>query len=177
MTLVVRTATEPLTLAAAVQREIWARDKDQPVSNIQSLEQVVSQSLARRRFNLMVLGIFAFVALVLGAAGIYGVIAYAVHQRTQEIGIRMALGARQGDVFRLILKHGLLLALIGLGLGIAGSIALSRLLSSQLYDVSSIDPATFASVSLLLCGVALLACYIPARRATQVDPMVALRYE
>ena len=177
MTLVVRTATEPLTLAAAVQREIWAMDKDQPVSSIQTLEQVVSQSLVRQRFNLMVLGIFAFVALVLGAAGIYGVIAYAVHQRTHEIGIRMALGARQGDVFRLILKHGLLLALIGLGLGQAGSIALSRFLSSQLYEVSSIDPATFASVSLLLCGVALLACYIPARRATQVDPMVALRYE
>ena len=138
---------------------------------------LVARSIAPRRFNMLLLGAFASIALVLAIVGIYGVIAYSVTQRTHEIGIRIALGARTTDVLRLIVTQGMMLTLLGVGLGLAGSFITTRLMRSLLYGVSATDPLTFFAVSLLLSIVALLACYIPARRAAKVDPMVALRYE
>ncbi len=177
MYLVVRTASDPLSLAPAVRREVQAVDKDVPVSNVTTMDQILSNSLSSRRFSMLLLGIFAGLALILAAVGIYGVISYSVTQRTHEIGIRMALGAERSDVLRLVVRQGMVLTLAGVGAGVAGSLALTRFLSSLLYEVRPTDPATFVSISLLLTGVALLATYIPARRATKVDPMVALRYE
>jgi ABC-type antimicrobial peptide transport system permease subunit len=141
------------------------------------MDQVVSQSVAGNRFNMVLLGVFAASALLLAAAGIYGVISYTVEQRTHDIGIRMALGAETVDVLKLVVGEGMVLAAIGIRLGLFGSIALTRFISSLLYDVRPNDPATLIAVWLALSGVALLASYIPARRATKVDPMVALRYE
>ena len=175
--LVVRTASDPMSLAAAVQREVWAVDKDQPVTNIQTLEQVISDSIAPLRFRTLLLGLFAVVALVLATVGIYGVMAYAVMQRTHEIGIRMALGAQQRDVLKLVIGQGMRLALIGIALGLLAASALTRLVKSLLFGVSATDPVTFVIVATLLAGMALLACWLPARRATKVDPMIALRCE
>src|SRR5215510_8683390 len=175
--LVVRTASDPMSLAAAVQREVWAVDKDQPVTNIQTLEQVISDSIAPLRFRTLLLGLFAVVALVLATVGIYGVMAYAVTQRTHEIGIRMALGAQQRDVLKLVIGQGMRLALIGIALGLLAASALTRLVKSLLFGVSATDPVTFVIVATLLAGMALLACWLPARRATKVDPMIALRCE
>ena len=175
--LLVRTTSDPLALAAAVREQVWAVDKDQPVSNIETMEQVVAGSVAQPRFIMMLLGTFAAVALLLSAVGIYGVISYSVSQRTHEIGIRMALGAQRRDIFRLVVGQGMKLTLIGVAVGLAGSFALTRFLQSLLFGVSATDPVTFAGVAALLAAVALLACYIPARRATKVDPMVALRHE
>jgi len=175
--LVVRTASDPMSLAAAVQREVWAVDKDQPVTNIQTLEQVISDSIAPLRFRTLLLGLFAVVALVLATVGIYGVMAYAVTQRTHEIGIRMALGAQQRDVLKLVIGQGMRLALIGIALGLLAASALTRLVKSLLFGVSATDPVTFVIVATLLAGAALLACWLPARRATKVDPMIALRCE
>jgi len=175
--LVVRTASDPMSLAAAVQREVWAVDKDQPVTNIQTLEQVISDSIAPLRFRTLLLGLFAVVALVLATVGIYGVMAYAVMQRTREIGIRMALGAQLRDVLKLVIGQGMRLALIGIALGLLAASALTRLVKSLLFGVSATDPVTFVIVATLLAGMALLACWLPARRATKVDPMIALRCE
>jgi len=175
--LVVRTASDPMSLAAAVQREVWAVDKDQPVTNIQTLEQVISDSIAPLRFRTLLLGLFAVVALVLATVGIYGVMAYAVMQRTHEIGIRMALGAQLRDVLKLVIGQGMRLALIGIALGLLAASALTRLVKSLLFGVSATDPVTFVIVATLLAGMALLACWLPARRATKVDPMIALRCE
>ena len=175
--LVVRTASDPMSLAAAVQREVWAVDKDQPVTNIQTLEQVISDSIAPHRFRTLLLGLFAVVALVLATVGIYGVMAYAVMQRTHEIGIRMALGAQLRDVLKLVIGQGMRLALIGIALGLLAASALTRLVKSLLFGVSATDPVTFVIVATLLAGMALLACWLPARRATKVDPMIALRCE
>jgi len=173
----IRTAADPMRLAAAVRQEIWTVDKDQPVFKVLTMEQLASDSVTFRRVSMLLLGFFAAVALVLAATGIYGVMAYAVTQRTHEIGIRLALGARTQDVVSMILRQGMLLALIGVAIGLAASLALTRVMSSLLYGVSATDPLTFIGISALLVGIALLACYLPARRATQVDPMVALRYE
>ncbi len=175
--MVIRTRNDPLRLAGTIRKEILALDSDQPVSNIRSLDQVVASSLAGRRLTLTLLGIFAVVALGLAVIGLYGVMAYMVSQRTQEIGIRMALGAQRADVLKLIVRNGLMLTLVGVAIGATGSLALSRILTSQLYQVKATDPAVLGGVALLLMSVAFLASWLPARRAARVDPMIALRYE
>jgi predicted permease len=177
MTVVVRTATPPLSLVPAVRGALHRMDKDQPMARISTMDQLVANSVARSRFMMFLLSAFAGFALVLACIGIYGVMAYSVAQRTREIGIRMALGAQKNDVLKMAIGQGFRLTLLGIVMGIAGAIALTRFLSSLLYGVRPSDPLTFVAVSLLLAAVALLACYIPARRAMRVDPMVALRYE
>jgi putative ABC transport system permease protein len=179
-TLVARTTVEPTSLAPAVMREIYAMDPDVAISDVQPMDDVLWRSTARPRFNTLLLTTLAVVALKLAVAGIYGMMSYAVSQRTHEIGIRMALGANSGDVFKLVIKHGMILTLIAVSIGLALSFALTRLLSGWLgwlYQVKPTDPATFIGVSLLLSAVALLACYIPARRATKLEPMETLRHE
>jgi putative ABC transport system permease protein len=177
MNLVLRTASDPQGLVGPARAQVLELDNHQPVSNIQTLEGVFSASVAQPRFTMLLLGIFASVALVLATVGIYGVISYSVGQRTHEIGIRMALGAQPRDILKLVVRQGLLLVLVGVALGLAGAFALTRFLASLLFGVSAHDPFAFVATPLLLVAVALLACYIPARRATKVDPMVALRYE
>jgi putative ABC transport system permease protein len=177
MTLVVRSASDPTGLIGAVQNEVWAIDKDLPVAQIMSMEQVISDSVGQQRFNMLLLGIFAGLAMTLAAIGIYGVMSYSVTQRKHEIGIRMALGAKQSDVLWMIVKQAMTLTAIGVSLGLIAAFLLTRLMSSLLYGVSATDPATFFAIPLLLAGVALGASFVPARRATKVDPMVALRYE
>ncbi len=177
MRLVVRSVTEPQGLTAAVRREVLAVDAEQPITEIKSMEQFASESVFQRRLSMVLLSLFAALALTLAAVGIYGVISYAVGQRTHEIGVRVALGARPTDVVRLVTWQGMRLALAGVAGGLALAFALTRTLASQLYEISVLDPATFAGVPLLLAGVALVACYIPARRASRVDPLVALRHE
>ena len=177
MSLVVRTATDPLALAEAVRGAVREMDRAVPVFGVSTAELVLGETVAQPRFNLILLGLFAAVALLLAAVGIYGILANAVRQRTHEMGIRLALGARPGAVFRLVIRQGMWLVSIGLGIGLGGAFALTRYLESLLYEVRPTDPLTFAGVALLLFGVALVACLIPARRATKVDPMVALRYE
>ena len=177
MTLVVRADGNPAALSGAIRSEVLAIDKEQPVSRIRPLEQVVSESVAKQRFLMLLLGIFASVALVLAAVGLYGVMSYSVNQRYHEIGIRAALGAQRKDVLKLVVGQGMALALTGAAIGLAASFALTRLMASLLFGVSATDPLTFAVIALLLTIVALLACYLPARRAMKVDPMIALRYE
>ncbi len=177
MTLVVRSAGDPTNLSAAIRSEILKLDKEQPASNIKTLNEFFSTSIAQQRFSMVLLGVFAAVALVLAAVGIYGVLSYAVTQRTHEIGIRMALGAGRRDVLRLVVGRGMLLSLIGVAGGLVAAFAVTRLMASLLFGVTATDTVTFASVAGVLLAVALMACYIPARRATKVDPLVALRYE
>jgi putative ABC transport system permease protein len=175
--MIVKTSVEPYSLIGAIKKEIRAIDKDQPIAQVQTLGDKLSDSLAPQRFTLLLLGIFSLIALLLASAGIYGVMSYAVTQRTHEIGIRMALGAQMSDVLKLVVKGGMTLTLIGVAIGLAGAVALTRLMSNLLFGVTPTDPLTFVCISLGLTLVALLACYIPARRATKVDPLVALRYE
>ncbi|MEK6286925.1 MAG: ABC transporter permease [Acidobacteriota bacterium] len=177
MKFALRTAIDPLTLTSTVKREMLNVDPLLPVTNIQSLEQIVSLSLAQDRFNTALLGLFAVIGLVLAVIGIYGVVAYSVVQRTREIGIRVALGASSGDVVKLVVAQGMLPAVIGIAIGLGGAIGLTRLLSSFLFGVTATDPITFVVTAVLLTVVALAACFMPARRAAKVDPMVALRYE
>jgi putative ABC transport system permease protein len=177
MDIAVRTAQEPEGVAPDVERAVQATDKDEPVYNIRTMDEVVSRSLSSRRFNLVLLGSFAGLALFLTAIGIFGLISFAVAQRTHEIGVRMALGARREDVVKLVVFHGMRLALAGVALGMAGALGLTRFLSSLLYQVRPTDAVTLSGVALILAVVALAACYLPARRATKVDPLVALRYE
>lgn len=177
MMLVVKTRSEPTELSAALQREVLAVDKDQPISEIRSMESLMADSISRTRFATLLISIFAGVAFVLASVGIYGVMSYSVTQRTNEIGIRMALGATGPNVLRLVLRRGLVLAGCGVAVGLIGSLALTRLLTSLLFGVSATDPVTFVVVSILLTAVAVIATYIPARRAMKVDPLVALRYE
>jgi len=177
MALVVKSGADPAALTSAIREAVQSIDKDQPLFAISTMKELVSNSVATRRMTLVLLGLFSGLALVLGAIGIYGVISYSVAQRTHEIGIRMALGAPRRDVFRLVIGQGLKLAGIGIAIGIAGALGLARLMSSLLYGISTTDLETFTCVSILLALVALLACYVPARRAMRVDPTVALRYE
>jgi putative ABC transport system permease protein len=175
--LIVKTSVDPLSLVGSIKKEIQAIDKDQPIAQVATLESKLDTSLAPQRFTLWLLGLFALIALLLASAGIYGVMSYAVSQRTQEIGIRMALGAQALDVLKLVIGNGMKLALFGVAIGLAGAFALTRLMTTLLFGVTPTDRATFALVSLGLIAVALVACYLPARRATKVDPLVALRYE
>jgi putative ABC transport system permease protein len=177
MYLVARTAQDPSSVSGAVRGVVREMDRDLPVFRVTTMEQLVADSMAQRRFAMALLGIFAMIALILAAVGLYGVMAYSVSQRTHELGIRMALGARRGDVLRLVVGQGMVLAGAGLIVGVAAAFGLTRLMAALLYGVSATDPLIFGAIALLLLVVALTACYLPARRATKVDPLVALRYE
>ena len=176
-TFLVRTANEPSTMAASVRKAALGADPAKPIYNVGTLAEAMDSSLAERRFNMLLLQLFAGVALVLAAIGIYGVVAYSVTQRTQEIGIRMALGAQPAGVLGLVLREGMAPTLLGLGVGIAASLAVTRVLVAQLFETLATDPVTFAAVVAGLGGVSALACMLPARRATKVDPVIALRAE
>ena len=176
LAVMVRTNNDPLQLAAAAREQVKAIDKDLPLI-ITTMEKIVSNSVGGQRFNALLLGIFAALALVLAMIGVFGVINYSVTQRTHEIGIRIALGAQRGSIFRLVVGQGLVLAVIGITLGSIGAFAVTRLIRGLLFAVSPTDATTFAMVWILMTVVAVLACYLPARRATKVDPLVALRYE
>jgi len=177
MTVVARTEAESAVVAQRIKQEIWKVDPLLPITKARTMDEVAAASFSARRFNMYLLGIFAALALALAAVGVYGVMSYIVTQRTQEIGIRMALGARANDVLKLIMENGMALALIGVVIGALGALALTRLMTNLLFGVTPTDWATFVSVSAGLIVVVLLACYFPARRATKVDPLVALRYE
>jgi putative ABC transport system permease protein len=178
MTLVVRGNTaDPLSLSPEVRRQVEAVDKEQPVGKIRTMDQVIAATLSQPRFTSMLLLIFAAVALVLASIGIYGVMSYSVTERTKEFGILMAVGAQQRDVLKMVLRQGLILIAIGVGVGLLAIIPLRRVLLSQVFGISATDPLTIVTVSLMLMTVALLACYIPALRATRVDPLDALRHE
>jgi putative ABC transport system permease protein len=177
MMLAVRTDDDPVALAQAIRDDVHQLDKDQSVAEIQTLERVVDESLAQPRLNALLLGAFAAAALLLASMGIYGVLSYSVTQRSHEIGVRVALGAGRYEVLRLVVRHGLVLALIGGGIGLTGALVLTRFMTSLLYGIEATDPPTFLTVFAVLLAVAIAASYFPARRATKIDPMVALRYE
>lgn len=177
MSLVLRASTNPENLIAAIRSQVKEMDADQPVTNVRTMEEVISRSVWQSRFFTILFGTFAAVALLLASVGIYGVMAYSVSQRTQEIGIRLALGAQKRDVMKMVVRQGMKLSLIGAGVGLAGALTLTRLMESLLFETSATDPLTFIALAAALMAVALAACYIPARRATKVDPIVALRYE
>lgn len=177
MSLVLRAASDPASLAPFARREILAVDKDQPISDVRTMQELLSESIASRRFSMLLLALFAAVALILAAVGIYGVMSYSVTQRTHEIGIRMALGAQTRDVLKLIVGQGMIVALAGVVIGLAASFALTRLMESLLFGISATDPLTFFIIPLVLVAVAFGACLVPALRAAKVDPMIALRYE
>ncbi|MEJ7710100.1 MAG: FtsX-like permease family protein [Pyrinomonadaceae bacterium] len=177
MNFVARTATDPGSLSETVRRELQSIDRNQVVFNVRPMGQFLSDAVAQRRFSMLLLCVFALIAVSLAASGIYGVMAYFVALKTREIGIRVALGAQAGDILMLVLRKGSVLALIGVTAGLLLTLVLSRVMSSLLFGVSVTDSATFIVVAGLMLSVALLACYVPARRATRVDPMVALRHE
>jgi putative ABC transport system permease protein len=177
MTLMLRTRTDASAVAPAARNVIRALDAQQPIGEVSTMETLLSTSVARSRFSASLLTVFSFVALVMAAVGIYGVMSYSVLQRTHEIGVRMALGAQHFDVLKLVVRQGVLLGVVGVVLGLAASFALTRLIATLLFEVTATDSATFAAVSVGLFLVTLIACYVPARRATRVDPLKALRYE
>jgi putative ABC transport system permease protein len=175
--LVLRTKADPTVIASAVRQAVWSVDKDQPVSNVRSMDQVFAAAISTERFQALMLGLFAALALVLACVGLYGVISYSVVQRTHEIGVRMALGAQSVDVLRLVIRQGMFLTFTGLAIGIVAGTFVTRVLTDMLFGVTPRDPLTFVGVPVLLLVVAFLACFIPARRATRIDPLVALRYD
>jgi len=177
MTLVVRAENDPKALIGVVQKEAHALDSELPVFNIRTLDQYMASSVAEPKFSALLIGLFAGLALILSCIGLYGVMSYVVSQRTRELGIRMALGAQTRDLLKLVVKQGIGLTLLGSAIGVAGAGALTRMMKSWLFGVSPTDPLTFAVAALLLTIVALLSCWIPARRATKVDPITALRFE
>jgi putative ABC transport system permease protein len=177
MNLAIRAQDVSPGLVEQVKRQIWSLDGQIPVGDVHAMDELLAVSLAQQRFNMLLLGVFAALALILAAVGIYGAMAYAANQRTHEIGIRTALGAQRRDVLWLVMRDGARIALFGIASGIAGALALTHLMASLLFEVKPTDPVTFACVAILLAFVVLVACYIPARRAMRVDPMVALRYE
>jgi putative ABC transport system permease protein len=174
MGLVIRTTGDPTTVAATLRREVQALDQDQPIYNVRTMDDVVMNSLGTRRVSMQLFAVFAIAALLLAAIGIYGVMAYTVTQRTQEIGIRMALGAQRNDVLGLVVRQGMTLAAIGVVAGLIGAFGLTRVMANLLFSVRPDDPLTFLAISFLLIAVAFLACYLPARRAAKLDPMIAL---
>jgi len=175
--LLTRTEVDPLSMASAVRSQVVALNKDQAVFNVRTMEQIVARSVAARRFFMLLLTVFSVVALALASLGIYGLMSYAVAQRAREIGVRMALGAQASDVLKLVIGQGMMLALVGVALGLVASVALTRTMKDLLFGVRATEPATFVAIALLGTLVALLACWIPARQATKVDPMIALRNE
>jgi putative ABC transport system permease protein len=177
MNLVIRTQGDPLSIVGAVRKEVHALDRDQPIAAVKKMSDWVDSSVAEPRYRTTLLGMFAALAMILAATGIYGVMSYSVAQRTHEIGVRMALGARQLDVLKLVVRQGMALTIVGVVLGLLGAFALTRVMQSLLFEVTAKDPFTFAAVAALLIAVAFVACFIPAHRATKVDPLVALRYE
>ena len=177
MNIIIRTTADPLNLTAAVRRQVQALDPNQPVYNVSTMERTLEESLVTQRLSMTLLAFLATLALILAAVGIYGVMSYTVTQRSHEIGIRMAIGAQQRDVFKMVIGRGMMLTLIGVVFGLLGAFGLTRLMSTMLFGVEPTDPITFVSIGILLIGVALVACYMPGRRATKVDPLVALRYE
>ncbi len=174
LTVVLRTTAAPAAMTATLRREVLRLDKDQPIYNVRTMEDVVAQSIGTRRVSMLLVSVFAGAALILAAVGIYGVMAYSVTQRTQEIGIRMALGAQAGDVLRMVVRQGMTLTIIGIAAGLAGAFVLTRVIANLLFGVSANDPATFLAISALLVSVSFLACYLPGRRAAKLDPMKAL---
>jgi putative ABC transport system permease protein len=177
MVVLVKSRQEPATLVSAIRGAVASVDKEQPIFGIATMEEVVNASVFPRRITLILLALFSGLALVLAAVGIYGVVSYSVAQRQTEIGIRMALGAQRGDVLRLVLARGGKISIAGIVIGSAASLALTRLIANLLYSVSAVDPVTFAVVALVLALIAMVACYIPARRALRVDPLIAMRHE
>jgi putative ABC transport system permease protein len=177
MTLAIRTSGPAPGLLDQVKQHVWDVDRQIPLSDVHSLVELMAVSLDQQRFNMSLLGIFAALALILATVGVYGLMAYTVSQRTHEIGVRVAVGAQRHDVLSLVVREGAKLAFLGIAIGVAAAFVLTRLMASLLFAVKPTDPATFAGVAMLLAVVALAACYIPARRATRIDPLVALRYE
>jgi putative ABC transport system permease protein len=177
VSLLVRAKQDPEKLVSALRERVWSVDKDQPITGIQTMEAMVAQSVAQPRFRTVLLGTFAALGTVLALIGIYGVVSYAVSMRTREIGVRVAMGAQRNDVLGLVVCHGLVIAGVGVAIGIAAALALTRFLASLLYGVTARDPWTFAIASVVLTAAAMAACIVPAARATRVDPLVALRHE
>ncbi len=175
LTIVVRTAGDPMAFVPMARADIASLDRDLPLAGVRTMDEVIGRSIAERRFTMLLLVSFAAVAVVLAAIGVYGVLAYLVSQRTQEIGVRLAIGATPGDVVRLFVREGAALTMVGVAGGLAGALVVTRALSTLLFGVTTTDPLTFAAVAGTLAIVALLACYLPARRAGRVDPMTALR--
>jgi putative ABC transport system permease protein len=177
MTLVIRTASEPANTIATIRNEVLSLDPEQPIFDVKTMDERLSSSVAVNRFVMLLIGVFAGLATILAAVGIYGLIAYTVSQRTHEIGVRMALGAGAGDVLRLVLMRGLKLVVSGMAIGIAGALALTRVMESLLFEVSSTDPLMFAIISTVLTVVGMMSCFLPAYKAVRIDPMIALRCE
>ena len=175
LTVAFRGRTDPAAMLSAIKSELRILDPDLPMYYVRTMEQRVNESLARQRFSMMLLGVFASVALVLATIGIYGVMAYLVNQGTRELGIRIALGASPGNILRLVVRQGMVLAFSGVAIGLVAAFLLVRLMRSMLFGVEVTDPITFTGISLLLAIIALLACYIPAQRAARIDPMISLR--
>jgi ABC-type antimicrobial peptide transport system permease subunit len=177
LALVIRSTGDPLQLVKSVENEVWAIDRNLPVAEIRTMDEVISEGIEQQRFNMLLLGVFASVALILATVGIYGVMSDAVASRTRELGIRMALGAQRSAVLRMIVRQGMTLAVIGMAIGVSVAFWLTQFMSSLLYEVSPTDGVTFIGIPIVLFAVVLGACLVPARRATKVDPMIALRHE